>query len=163
MFFSACFAPVFEGEIEAACHILLHPCRNADPAGLGQAFEAGGDIDAVAKDIAVLGDDVALVNADAELDPPFPRHRVIGFGHCRLHFGGASHRIDDAGELEKQTVAGGLDDAAVMTGDLGIDQLGTERLEPSQRAFLVGFDQARITRDISGQDRREPTFDAGLP
>jgi hypothetical protein len=36
--------------------------------GLGQAFEAGGDVDAVAKDVVLLDDDVTLMDADAKLD-----------------------------------------------------------------------------------------------
>jgi hypothetical protein len=47
-----------------------------------------------------------------------------------------------------------------MAGDFGFDQLGTERPEPRQRPFLVGFDQPRIARDNGRDDRREPTFDA---
>src|SRR5271166_5357992 len=50
-----------------------------------------------------------------------------------------------------------------MAGDLRIDQLGAQRLEPAERAFLVGLDQARIASDIGREDRREPTFDASLP
>src|SRR5947208_94347 len=46
---------------------------------------------------------------------------------------------------------------------LPVDQLGAERLEPAKRAFLVGFDQARIAGDIGREDRREPTFDASWP
>jgi hypothetical protein len=35
---------------------------DADPAGLGQAFVAGGDIDAVTIDVAVVLDDVAQID-----------------------------------------------------------------------------------------------------
>jgi len=41
-----------------------------------------------------------------------------------------------------------------MVADLRIDQLGTKRLEPAKRPFLVGFDQARIAGDIGREDRR---------
>jgi hypothetical protein len=47
-----------------------------------------------------------------------------------------------------------------MAGDLRIDQLGAQRLEPAEGPFLVGLDQARITGDVGREDRREPTFDA---
>ena len=38
-----------------------------------------------------------------------------------------------------------------------------ERLEPAERAFLVGSDQPRIAGHIGREDRREPTFDASWP
>ena len=41
-----------------------------------------------------------------------------------------------------------------MAADHRIDQLGTKRLEPAERPFLVGFDQARIAGDIGREDRR---------
>src|SRR6266851_748401 len=59
-------ADVFEGEVQAAGGILLDACRHADATRLGQAFEAGGDVDAV-------DEDVALVDADAELDAAIRR------------------------------------------------------------------------------------------
>jgi hypothetical protein len=41
-----------------------------------------------------------------------------------------------------------------MLGDLWVDHLGAKRLEPTQRAVLVGLDQPRITRDIGGEGSR---------
>ena len=49
-------AHVFEGEVEARRRILLDAGRYANPTRLGQAFEAGGDIDAITEDVAVLDD-----------------------------------------------------------------------------------------------------------
>jgi len=46
-----------------------------------------------------------------------------------------------------------------MPGDLRVDDLGAQRLEPAEGAFLVGFDQPRVPRHIGGQNGREPTFD----
>ena len=39
---------------------------DADPARFGQRFQAGGDIDAIAEDVAVFNDDVAEIDAHAE-------------------------------------------------------------------------------------------------
>ena len=125
------------------------------PPGSAKSFEPGRDVDAVAKDVAILDDDVALVDADAELDAALRWQRGIAFGHCRLHFGRASERVDDAGKLDQQAVAGGLDDAALMVGDLGIDQIAAERLEPAERPFFIGLDQPRIAGHIGGEDRGE--------
>jgi hypothetical protein len=65
--------------------------------------------------------------------------------------------------LANSTVAGGFDDAAAMVGDLRVDDLGAQRLEPAEGAFLIGFDQARIAGDNGREDRREPTFGASWP
>ena len=80
------------------------------------------------------------MDADTEFDAPVRRQRGTAFGYVRLHFGRTAQRVDDAGEFDQQPIAGGLDDAAPMLGDLRIDDFGVERLEPPERAFLVGLD-----------------------
>ena len=43
------------------------------PPGLGDPFQAGGDVDAVAEDVVAVGEDVSDIDADAEFDPPLGR------------------------------------------------------------------------------------------
>jgi hypothetical protein len=50
-------------------HLVAHRAADADPARLGQAFEPRRDIDAVAVNVVLVDDDVADIDADAELDP----------------------------------------------------------------------------------------------
>ena len=50
-----------------------------------------------------------------------------------------------------------------MARYLRVDHLSAQRLDPGERAFLVGPDQPRIPGDIGGQDRRQPTFDPTRP
>ena len=54
-------------------------------------------------------------------------------------------------------------DAALVAGDLRVDQLAAQRLEPTKRFFLVGPDQPRVAGDIGDQDRRQPAFDPLSP
>ena len=143
-------AAVFEGDVEPVADLVAHHPADADLTRLGQSFEAGGDVDAVAVDVALVEDDVAEVDADAELDPPLRRHVGVALGHRPLDLDGAAHRIDDAGKLDEQPVAGGLDDAAPMLLDLGIRQLAPDRLQRGERAFLVGTHQPRITGNVGG-------------
>ena len=75
-------------------------------------------IDAVAEDVAVLDDDVPDIDPDAPFDAPIGRYSGIPLGHARLHLDRAAQGIDDAGKLDQEPVAGGLDDAATMLGDL---------------------------------------------
>src|ERR1700704_906861 len=53
----------------ARASVAHHPA-DADPAGFGERFEAGRDIDAVAVDVVGVDDDVAEIDAHAQLDPP---------------------------------------------------------------------------------------------
>ena len=79
----------------------------------------------------------------------------VPLGHRLLHRDRAAHRIDDAGKFHQQTVAGGLDDAALVLGHLRIEKLAAQRFEAFERAFLVRPHQPRIPRHIGGEDRGE--------
>ena len=75
-------------------------------------------------DVVALDDHVAEIDADAQFDAlVVRRHRCSRSAIASLHLDRAAHRIDDAGKLHQQAVAGGLDDAAVVLGDLRIDEL----------------------------------------
>jgi hypothetical protein len=121
-------APVSKGEIELVAHLVTHHAADADPARLGQGFEPCGDIDAVTEDILAVDDDVAEVDPDPELDPLGIRRPGIPQDHLALHIDRAAHRIDDAGKLDEQPVAGRFDDAAAMLLDLWIGQFAPDRL-----------------------------------
>jgi hypothetical protein len=68
-------------------------------------------------------DDVAEMNADAKLNAPFGREAEVALDEAVLYFDGAAHRIDHAAELDDCAVASALDDATVMGGDGGVDQI----------------------------------------
>ena len=61
-------AVVDKADIDPAFGILLDAGRHADAARLGQALEARSHVHAVAENVVVLDDDVADMDADAELD-----------------------------------------------------------------------------------------------
>ena len=54
------------------------------------------------------------------------RHAGVALDHAVLHLDRASHRVDHAAKLDEETVAGALDDAPVMRGDGGIDQIAAQ-------------------------------------
>ena len=62
------------------------------------------------------------------------RHIGVSLRHLPLHFYGATDRVDDAGELDKQAVARSLDDATAMFLDFGVGQLAPEFLSSFSRA-----------------------------
>ena len=127
-------ADVVERDIDLAADLPMGVVGDADAARLGDALEARRDIDAVAENIVVVDDDVADMDADAKFDPEFGRHVDIPLRHRALDFHRTARRIDGTGELDQHAVAGGLDDAAAMRGDAGIDQRLPQHLQLRQRA-----------------------------
>src|SRR5580704_9761611 len=115
--------------------------RDADAAWHGDSLKARGDVDTVAENIVVVDDDVADVNADPKLYPQFRQHVGVSLNHRALDLYRAARRIDGTGELDQHAIAGGLDNATAMRGDLGIDQRFSERLELRERVFLVATHQ----------------------
>src|SRR5207253_217499 len=55
-----------------------------------------------------------------------------------------------------------LTNPAAMLLDLGVEEHPADSLQRGQGAFLIDAHQPRITRDIGGQDGRQPTFDTIL-
>jgi len=108
------------------------------PAKPTRRFEARRDIDSVAENVAVLDNDVAEVDADAEPDAPLVADHRLTLDHPALHFGGATDRIDHAWKFREEPVAGVLDNAAVVLLDLRLDQLTEMRLEALMCPVLVG-------------------------
>ena len=153
-------ADILEGRTDLSRRVFLHALRHAYPARLGDPFEARRDVDAVAKDVAVLFDDVAEIDADPEIQPLIRAHVRIAPSHSLLHLDGAAHRIDDAGELGQQPVARRLDDPAAMLGDAGIEQFAAMAVKAGKGAFVVGAHQPTVAGDVSRKDRRELSLDA---
>ena len=86
----------------------------------------------------ILGDHVALVNADTKLDALVRRRRCISLCHASLHFSRAAQCVYHADKFRQHAIAGIFDDAAVMLADLWIDQFGEMRLQTFMGAFFIG-------------------------
>jgi hypothetical protein len=127
--FDLLFAQILEREVKLIAHLVAYDAANTDPAGLGQCLETGGDVDAVTVDVALIDDNIAEINADAEVDAPFSGNvSVVALCHVALHLDRAAHRIDDAGKLDQRAVAGGFDKAATVLPDLWVDQFALQCL-----------------------------------
>jgi|SRR6516162_1913879 hypothetical protein len=108
-----------------------------NPARLGQRFEPGREVDAVAEDVAILDDDVTDIDAHAKFNAAPCRGCGVAGDHLPLHLDRTAHRVDDAGELGEEAVTGSLDDAAPMLGDFWIGEFPANRAQRRERAFLV--------------------------
>ena len=62
----ALLAQIVERIRQLVADLVAHRPRNAHPAGLGERFQPRRDVDTVAEDVVVLGDDVAEVDANAK-------------------------------------------------------------------------------------------------
>src|SRR6202022_2455790 len=114
------FAQILEDKGQPVAHLVMDRVGDEDAAGIGERFDPGGDVDAVAIKIVALDDHVAEIDADAQLDAAVRRDVAVALAYRLLHRDCAAHRVDDARKLHQQAVAGGLDEAAVMLGDLRI-------------------------------------------
>ena len=124
-------AEIGDGEIEPPLDLPIGVLGETDRARLGDALQPRGDIDAVAHQIAVrLLDHVAEMDANPEFDARSARHASVALDHAVLDFNGAAHCVDHTAELDDDAVAGALDDAAVMRGDRGINQIAAQAPQP---------------------------------
>lgn len=118
-----------EGGIDLAANLTLRVFGNTDSTRLRDSLQPCGEVDAVAKDIGVIDDNVADVNADAEFDPRVLRHAAILCGHAAQDLHRAAHCIYGAGELRQHAIARRLDDAPAMGGYSGVDSPRAAKLQ----------------------------------
>jgi antitoxin PrlF len=79
--------------------MLAHRRRDAHPAGLRQCLQAGGDIDGIAEEIAVLDHHVADMDADAEQQPAIQGQALVFHRDRLLDRERTGERLGDAWEL----------------------------------------------------------------
>src|SRR6185369_13483434 len=118
-------------------------------------LQAGGDVDAVTKDVLFIDDDVADVDADTKLDPLLARYTGIALGHGTLHVDHAAHGIYNAGVFEQQAIACSLDDPATVFGDFRINQLSSVGLQSGQGGAVVAAHEQGIAHHVGGDYRRQ--------
>ena len=128
------------------------------PAGFGQPFEPGSNIDAVAVNVIFLDDNIARIDADAQLQLAVAGGIIVG-SQIALDIYGAIHRVDGAVELNEEAVALAADESPLVHCDSwfdhGFDAIG----KPDVCALLVDAHQTAIADDISEKHRRKLPFE----
>ncbi len=152
-------AAVGEGERQLVADLVMDGAGDGDAARLGQRLEPRRDIDTVAENVAALDDDVAEIYADAEFEAAVGQNLGIARRHRALNGGGAADGGDHALELGQEAVAGGLDQAALMRGDHGLEHRAAMRVERAQRADLVAAHEPAIAHHVGHHDGGEPALD----
>ena len=137
MFLRVRFTHVLEGVGQLVSNLIAHCTRDAEAAGLGQRFQSCSDVDAVAVDVAAIGNDVAEVDPDAEGDAFVLGCLGVAVDHRPLDLDRTPDRIHDARKFHQHAVAGRLDDAPAVLPDLRVDKLAAMLLQAVESALLV--------------------------
>jgi len=106
-------APAFRSEAHRAeignhgvkprSHLTVGVFGDVDTPRFGNAFQSRGDIDAIVHQIAIaLLNDIADMNADAELDTAIWRHAHIALDHSVLDLDGTLHSVNHTTELNEK-------------------------------------------------------------
>ena len=86
-----------------------------------------------------------------------------GHRRCATPFRGAIRRRTalrrQPGKFGQKPVAGGLDDAPAMLGNLGLGHFPAQRHRGCMRALLVGTHKPAVARDIGRENGGEPPLD----
>ena len=144
--FNLVLTQVLKALIQAITNLIVDAARNADAADVGQCFDAGGDIYALAMDVLAVVHDVAKIDPHAEIE-----------GTCRqsfLHDDGTLDGILDGCEFSQETVTRQFDDAARVSVDGGADDVSVGGLPSGDGAVCILLDEPGVACDISGQDGR---------
>ena len=144
------FAQVAVAEPQLRGDLMMGRFGKTDAAGLGQALQPGGQIDAIAVEIAALHHDIAQIDADPQQELLARRQRCIRRRHPLLDIHGALHGIDHAGEFHQHAIAHQLEDPAAMLADQWLEHLATPELEGRQGSRLVRAHETAVAHQIGG-------------
>ena len=159
-------ADVFQLDLAEIAERRSHPAQvveqsvgHADAAFRSFRLQSGGDVHAVAENVAVaIEENVADGDSDARCHRRFSGFFGVGDGQCGLDGLRGADRILGACEFGQYAVAGALDDAPAMLGNQWVE----DRLPPSpkagQRARLVGAHHPAVAGDIQRHDRGQMPF-----
>jgi hypothetical protein len=81
------------------------------------------------------------MNADTELNASLGRQAGVALGHAFLHLDRVARRVDDAAKLDEAAIADAVDNAPMMRGDCGINQIVAQPSQARQRSLLVCPDE----------------------
>ena len=101
----------------------------------------------------IVNDDIALVHTDPEFDPLVQRNVGIALGHRVLDSHGGADGLHSAGVFYENSVSGRLDDAAMIIGDVGIDDLTPNGFNSAKRSTLILAHQPAVADHVCDQDR----------
>src|SRR5438270_11626641 len=84
---------------EMPAGLMIGLCRNSDPTGGGERFEADGDVHIVPEYFVFVGQHVSHVDAETKPHGPVCRKVIVPFRHHLLHRDRSLDRANDAWKL----------------------------------------------------------------
>jgi len=133
--------------------MVAHRARDANAADRAGCLKPGRDVDAIAMNIGALGKHVADIDPDPKADALARRKIAVELRHPPLHLDRALHGRSDAGELDQECIPGGVDEAAAMLAQLGIDKVAADHPDAVERARIVAADMPAVPCNIGVDDR----------
>ena len=144
------------GKIRAAVPVgaAHHSVADKDAAGIGHRLQPRGDVHAIAEHVAIVFDDIAEIDADAQTERAV---REAGLNlYCRVQ------RLVDARKRRQEPVAGALVGASSMALQHGHDEIVESRAQRHiGRRFILGH-QSAVADDVAGNDRGKLAFHLDL-
>ena len=117
IFLTVCSPRSSVSERELVPDLFVDCARDANTAWVRETLKPRRDVDPITIDLIALDHYVAEVDADAELHPALWRQLCVLSFERGLNIRRAIHRLDDAGELSKNTISGRVYEAAVVLRD----------------------------------------------
>jgi len=114
-------------------------------------------VDTLAKDIAVLDDDVPEIDPDPHGDAPLVRQRLVSFRDRVTQRRGAARSVNDTMEIGEHQFGGLLENIPAEFGDLRLDDLSQNHPQPGEAVGLLARQQPAVA---GYQDCRRSTLDA---
>jgi hypothetical protein len=160
-------AEVFESVVHAFLDQGMGLTRQANAALIGDSFQPRRNIDAVTMDIFLIDNDIAKIDADAELKALFAGRIGVASRHLFLDGDSTFESRLHGRELGQKSIARVFDNGSFMFGYPGVNDFGTRTAPSRIGAFLVGIHHPRIAGHVGSQDGPKSALDGvishGLP
>jgi hypothetical protein len=125
-------------------------------------IQSGGDVDAVAEQVAVALDHIANRDADPKAHLAAWRISHVAGTQAFLDVDRATHRFHCAWKFGQNGIAGGVENTPSRPRDEIVGD-GAVGGKPPQRLLLVLGDQSRIAGNIGRKNRRDLAFHESEP
>ena len=136
--------------------------RNGDSSRFRQPLQSICNVHHITVNIVTLNENVAEVDANAEIKPPFWRDEFVDLRFLLLDFYGAAKGVDHTAELDQYPIAHRFDQPTMVRSDPWLEYFLQVCLEVRPRAFFVDTAQTAIADDICNQDGCKVTLHVGV-